>query len=450
MAQPNLSGVDPDIPGRITIHRRAGSTASDLTSGTALSGIPYTIQLVRLRDDIDRNTADLTDPNNFVVIPLPDGYTRTVSTNTLGVADFPNLPHGIFLVEEGTHSITPEEDRVAPFIVGIPRRDAAGTGWIYEVDVFPKIEEDVPISFTKTGVLAWDSDLGDLVATWEFEVAIPRLVGNASIIEFWDELDPRLTFIPDSVVGTYYRLEEVEGTPTPEAQTLPSSVFSAAMVGGELNIQISEGIDYLAEHALTAPHPNGILRFTFQTRVAMPTVENADQLGPITNAARFYYHTHEALTAEATVTQFALEVEKVDVNNDRLAGAEFELFLDAAGTEYAFPNSAGVNRRMTTDANGHIFMPGLTAGTFYLREMVAPPGFALISTPMPVTISVQPGARSHVVEVQVVNEIDDGFTLPETGGAGTLLFTAGGLILVGGAITLFLIAKRRRREQGYD
>ena len=454
IAQPNLSGIDPDARGSITINRFAGSTAAAPTSGTPLNGIPYTIQLVRLRSDIDPATDDLRDPASFEVITGAGAFSETASTVN-GIVSFDDLPQGIFLVTEGTHTVTPEGDRVAPFIVGIPRRVMQGEGenatevWVYDVVVYPKSEADVELSFAKDVEMEWDADLDDLVATWELQTVVPRLIGNATHFEFVDPLDSRLTLVPNSVVGTYQRAVEVEDVMTTVAHTLDPVTHFTYSIGSddELRIILTQaGMDHLAAYAITAPSPDGTLVFTFRTHVSMLEAD----LGDITNEALLLFNTTDEeegiRAAGGPVTQFAMEIEKIDVNGTRLSEATFEVFLDEDRDYPAFPNASGVNRSFTT-TNGVVFIPGLQAGTFYLYETASPEGFRPILDSLQVVINESHGdeTREYVVLLQVVNEVEGGFYLPVTGGVGTILFTVVGLGLIGGAVTLAIIAKRRRR-----
>jgi LPXTG-motif cell wall-anchored protein len=92
-------------------------------------------------------------------------------------------------------------------------------------------------------------------------------------------------------------------------------------------------------------------------------------------------------------------------------------------------------------------------GQFYLQEVQPPPGFRSITTIMPISISASfvDSDRNHIVTAQVVNEVEGGFTLPETGGVGTILFTVFGLALIGGAVSLALIVRHRRsRSNQHD
>lgn len=443
IAQP-FQDFDPDRTGSITIHRFAGSTATTPTMGTPLNGIPYRVELVRLIPGTAQTAENLRNPDNFEPITGAAAfYAENVTIN--GVASFPDLPQGIFLVTESEHAITPESDRVAPFIVGIPRRVANENNeyeWIYDVDVYPKAEEDTTVAFDKQLELRWDETLGEMVAHWELEAVIPRLIGNATRFEFIDPLDDRLTLMPGSVVGVYRTIQNIEGSPVETEASLPESAFTYSVdENNNLSIALTpSGFIHLSTYAILAP---GTIIFGFSTRIST----EEEDLGPITNSANLYYNEDEPIYTETPPPvsyHFAMEVEKIDVNGDRLSEATFEVFLDADATEPAFP-VAGGNRQFTT-TNGVVFIPALQAGIFYLQEVEAPEGYLLITDTMRVVIGeeqVNPD-RPFVITLQVVNEVEGGFVLPETGGAGTLIFTAAGLALVGGAITLALAAKRRR------
>lgn len=449
MAQLNLSEIDPNQLGSITIHRFAGSTSTAPTTGTPLNGIPYTIQLVRLIPGTEPTPANLTNPGNYEEI-TGEGAFRATGSTVNGIASFTDLPHGIFLVTEDTlHTVTPASDRVPPFIVGIPRRAIVGEEevWVYDVDVYPKSEADADLVFTKDVEMDWDAQLDDLVATWELQTVVPRLIGNATRVEFVDELDDRLTFIEDSVIGTFLRMENVDGTQTEVETTLQNNVHFQVSVetNNELRIALTQsGFTTLAQNAILAP--NGTLTFTFRTSVSMLEAD----LGDITNEALLFYNTTNPTDAiRATggpVTQFAMEIEKINVNGRHLSGAVFEVSLDEDGDYPAFPNATG-NRQFTT-TDGIVFIPGLQAGTYYLHEIAAPEGFRLIAESMRVTVdsSHADDTRDYVILLQIINEVEGGFILPETGGVGTILFTVVGLALIGGAVSLAMIAKRRRGQ----
>ena len=102
-------------------------------------------------------------------------------------------------------------------------------------------------------------------------------------------------------------------------------------------------------------------------------------------------------------------------------------------------------------------LSGLDADTYYLTETKAPDGYNKLGSSIEITIAdtepngiVNDGTDSAdgadgYVEKKVENS--DGFQLPTTGGIGTILFTAGGILLMGlGVIVLVFVILRRRRS----
>jgi len=445
--QSSLQTANVESTGTIRIHRFAGSTEANPTQGTPLNNIPYTVTRVRLQNGVDPTPLNLRDPDNFDVITGNGAHSETQSTVN-GVATFSDLPIGLYLVTEGTHTITPESDRVAPFVVGIPRR--VNDEWIYDVDVYPKSDEDSPTVFDKELELVWDEALGEMVAEWTLETTIPRLIGNATRFEFIDPLDQRLTFIPDSVVGTFYRLEEIDDTLTEVAQTLPADAFQVNLdENNVLSIALTQvGFSTLSQHAILAP--NGTLTFTFRTAVSAAEAD----LGPITNSARLYYNEDEGQYTETPPPveyHFGMEIEKVDVNGERLSEATFEVFLDEDLTIPAFPESGG-NRSFTT-FGGVVFIPGLQAGVYYLQETASPEGYRLITDAMRVVVDhdyTDAPSRPFIVTLQVVNQLEGDFYLPQTGGIGTVLFTAAGLSIIGGSLVMAAKNRRKNNDEHFD
>lgn len=164
-------------------------------------------------------------------------------------------------------------------------------------------------------------------------------------------------------------------------------------------------------------------------------------------------------------TQLNLQITKTDSVNAStlLPGATFT--LTKAGTEN--PMEA------TTKQDGIATFTGIQRGvTYYLRETVAPSNYMVAGpwilevgedgsatlypatekadktlekasdTGTPLTVS---GTDPKVLSV-TVRDISWGYELPDTGGAGTTSYTAGGLALIFGAATLLYSHCRRRKE----
>ena len=182
----------------------------------------------------------------------------------------------------------------------------------------------------------------------------------------------------------------------------------------------------------------------------------------------------------ATVYTYGLDISKVDKDNHEtfLAGAEFELYAsqdDATNgvNKIAFiRESEGVYRKalagetgvVTTlvigsgqngSTLGKLILKGLDEADWYLKETKAPDGYNLLAAPVKVTIT---DAKEGVLDGKVTDsdivtglvplavENDDGFRLPVTGGMGTILFTAVGVVLMGAAVFLLIVGFKKKKS----
>ena len=174
----------------------------------------------------------------------------------------------------------------------------------------------------------------------------------------------------------------------------------------------------------------------------------------------------DAFTNKMT-TRLDLRIVKTDsVDNTKLSGATFTL-TDAV-TKVKFGEA-------TTDANGIATFEGIQRGaTYHLRETVAPsnhmvagPWILVVgddgsATIYPATekdgtlektsdtgtpLTLQTTTDSKVLELPI-QDTPWGYELPETGGAGTTSYTAGGLVLMfSGAVLLYIHSKGRKEEK---
>lgn len=170
--------------------------------------------------------------------------------------------------------------------------------------------------------------------------------------------------------------------------------------------------------------------------------------------------TSKEKTDEEKVYTYGMKVTKVKKGTtEGLAGAEFTLskggntikFTEAGG-EYVV-DLGGVVETLVTDANGKLNIKGLDVGDYLLTETKAPAGYNKLKDPITVTIKdVDVNGKVENIEsteiesgyVELNVENSQGVELPVTGGMGTILFTAGGILLIGGALVLLLIARRKR------
>ncbi len=207
-------------------------------------------------------------------------------------------------------------------------------------------------------------------------------------------------------------------------------------------------------------------------------------------------------TIEDKVKVFTFQLEGTKVNivdsNDKLQGAEFVLYRTSDDNpnntpkEYATISNGKVGQwnasetvidkdsdnynsyKITSGEDGKFSISGLGDGTYFLQETKAPEGYNLRTKPFKIvidstiddatqsltdlTISLDNGDPNNgVIEKEDGSETpafkEDGIvkaefqnsmttTLPETGGMGTtLLYVAGGILLIGSAV--LLVTKKR-------
>ncbi len=130
------------------------------------------------------------------------------------------------------------------------------------------------------------------------------------------------------------------------------------------------------------------------------------------------------------VNTYAVDIFKYDqADNTGLAGAEFEL-----------KNSEGeVISTVTSGKDGHVVIDGLDAGTYTLTETKAPEGYVKSDTPLTIVIP-DDADETFTVNVSFANS-----QIPHTGGTGTLLFTFGGIALMGTAGLLLVVSRKKKR-----
>ena len=199
----------------------------------------------------------------------------------------------------------------------------------------------------------------------------------------------------------------------------------------------------------------------------------------------------DAIKDTATVYTFKLQINKKanSVEGDNLTGVKFDLYKEVpAGTEGAASAADVKNAGLdTTDGktwkkiaadltteNGEVSQSGLANGIYYLVETKTVEGYNLLKAPVEVKLDIvyttttkkEYVTEENGVKTLVKNEIEKttftensttstgthtetiinkkGFTLPTTGGMGTVLFSIAGFALMAGAA--FVLLKGRRKD----
>ncbi|HFI0330521.1 TPA: SpaH/EbpB family LPXTG-anchored major pilin [Streptococcus suis] len=253
-----------------------------------------------------------------------------------------------------------------------------------------------------------------------------------------DTHDTTLTFNPTGthkleVAGTTTVLTEGEtadytivvGEPTPDAG---KATFKVKLT--------QAGINKLAKHG------GETLEFTYTMKLNATAVMDTKNVNKVT-----VEYGRKTDTFDDVVTEPGNEKEvytggyrfiKTDVSTNKpLAGATFVVRNAATAGQYlkindttkeiSWVTSDADATKFTTGANGIVDIKGLTYGTYYLEETIAPKDYVKLSERIKFTVAF--GSYTTTTPTEVANT-PKGF-LPKTGGAGIILFVALGAAMVG-------------------
>ena len=433
-------------------------------------------------------------------------YVEEITTDANGIAVSSTLPRGFYLVIEQPDARVASP--IPPFIVAVPMTNKDNNGWITDVHVYPK-NEDIKITKDSNKTVA---TLGEEV-TWTILVNIPADIANYKKYDIIDILDSALTFVPGSLEvkgkvtsgGTAYTI--------PNAGSVNYSVSSPAgsLPIGTPNtsetIKISftaPGRQILREGTGTTAEPVAyrFLEITFKTTVNANIYDKdfftVDNQATVEFTNRFDQDKSRSSNRPRVHTGQII-LRKTDANTGAgLNGAEFQIAssLEKAlagiylrriqtGTPLRYniivddndPRWATAEPWVVVTAGGNATTPatatffGLAdyvdgtpkgpANATYLKywivETKAPEGYNLLNEPVEcdfvdsdVSKEVSPGDSklSYTIYAGIVNT--NRFRLPRTGGIGTILFTAGGVAILGAVAIMFAVSATRKRRNAIN
>lgn len=133
-----------------------------------------------------------------------------------------------------------------------------------------------------------------------------------------------------------------------------------------------------------------------------------------------------------------------DLYREAMDGETGEFITKASVKELPVGNFVKVGSTQTTNEQGMASFGPLDLGDYYLVETKAPTGYTKWATAQKITVSTSGdnyNSSNGIYTQQVTNST--GFNLPQTGGAGTILFSVVGIALMAGAVVVFIVMKRK-------
>ncbi len=309
--------------------------------------------------------------------------------------------------------------------------------------------------------------IGDTV-TYTITAYVPDYPENATNTSFIvsDKIDAGLTFDGINTIAVYSDVDKQNVVATNNYDVTTENIEGRTF-------QISFHDDF------TTTTTADTLYITYTATVSA----NAFGTNVLGNDAYLKYNndpyavTTRELADDVDVYTYGITVDKVDKNHTPLAGAKFKVTKDGTPLKFSVTGTDGIYipdadadadaDEVEVSAAGVLQLQGLDVGTYVLTETVAPPGYVLPTGSITVVIAdadvngeidnadVTNTGTVQVDEIVMAQNItsfdvinissdDAGFTLPVTGGMGTMIFTILGIALMASAAAMIIVSRKKR------
>ena len=435
---------------------------------------------------------------------LVEGLTgsRKASTDENGQVIFNDLPYGLYLIVQTDVSGAEYEGEPitlshlqTPMLVSVPGKNE-------EKEV--KVNVKTPLGYgelTKSIV-----GVGDINGNWEnVEDSATEVTGPGDYIRFRLAVQPpRLSsgdtldhFVVEDVRSEGLRLEKLESVTDTLGQTYVEGTDytrteETVADGTRMLLTFTQqGLQKLERLGQAA----GTLTVTYTAQVT----DEAPTAG-ITNSARIDYKVDYAPDRDtppppddpppeddddeyhsdwdvARSYTFGVHMTKYLGEEGNLApegSVTFALYREEDGQKQAVPLSRSGDayqvalqgsNELSVSADGSFTILGLGEGTYYLRELSTAEGYALPNEDIALTLAGERSAGEYTgrldaaqctVDGQQGNaSVQDGtlylsvinprtFYIPNTGGAGSWMFTAGGLLIIAGGVVYLAVSRKKK------
>ena len=394
--------------------------------------------------------------------------TQTAATGATSVT-FSDVAIGYYLVKvtapEGAASTTGD------FLVSIPSTLENGTELNYDVKVTVKTST---MDIQKKGEVVGKTDdktvnVGDTI-NYTLTMKVPDTTGYDSYVyKITDEMTKGLNFNKDIKVTV--------GTGKTAIAPSNYKVESTSASDGKTTVVV----DFDKNYNWKKHTAGDVLEVTYTATVTKEAITTGKD--GVSNTAKLEFSNKPGSEGTGTTGEtpapekptfytFNIKVDKTF--NPVLTGEEYKNVIfsltNAAGTpvtlatnggdgKYIFDKNSTVTD-LKLDADKHLTISGLAAGTYYLDETATAAGYNLLKGKIKIVISptydtngkitgydnsttYKPDA-TNTATVEVLNK--KGFTLPSTGGQGMVALVAAGICLMAAMAALMVSYMRKRRN----
>ncbi|OCN05934.1 hypothetical protein A4S06_06855 [Erysipelotrichaceae bacterium MTC7] len=438
----------------------AGSGIYEYSATTAFEGFfgntnygSYTIQSMK----------DLTSESKRIAFAASlEAYakaTNATGTSFEGGSTAQELPIGYYVVVQTGSASTNAYVQNKPISVAIPST-TNNTDYTYNVVVTPK---DAKPTVDKKivnpeDVTSSNENIGDDV-TYKLTASVlsyaPNVIEESIAYYLTDTLSKGLTFKASTVevFGVKAGQDDTELTTGYTMTTDPNPIVEGTTTTITFNFDYSVIKSYDSVKVLYKATLNKF------ANIGGKENENDVSLTYTNNPNSGEKHETEKIIVK-TYT-YGVAIKKVDAENTNtlLPGAKFKVYTDEDCTKQ-------VGSEQETGADGYAYFKGLKAGTYYVKESMAPQGYVLSDVKTKIEIiAADDGSATYKVNNAPSNAVDfsdastdqkvvltevtitnaKGFSLPATGGMGTWIFTIGGLVIMAGAALGFVVYKKKAK-----
>lgn len=382
---------------------------------------------------------------------LRSGEADATATAAEGNIVFKDLPMGSYLV-----LITNSVNRVyQPVVVNVTPEFDEATGAYNFGDAARSVTQEVkwsPVSLVKTitdagtlGTLAQDGKsaavMMDATVSYQLLADLPNYPASAAkkLFEIVDVTPAEVDFVN----GTVKVYASVDGN-TWDALTADTN-YTLTFDANARSFTVAVKYDTIAAKAYSK------VKVTYDGRVNQTAVAATNMVNTATLSYNNDPYNAEGLATlsdSALVATGGAEIVKVDAKDAAkfLAGAEFKLATKGGDLKFSKTvdgvykvDANGSTTLVTAGDKGLIKIDGLAPGTYTLTETKAPAGYVLPSNSLELVVKDTTG----YAKLTVTNS--KGFSLPTTGGAGTIALTVAGVVVMAGA-GLMLARGRKGHE----